>query len=281
MNVFDVDNFLSKQNTDILWDLVIDDEMIKSKTIIQREQVGLFFQKILREFNEREKSAHKNLFTMNKSFITTFLTILNTYYNSQTQQTQPVSQPVLMTHEQLHEQRQSQFEKDLSRRQQEFSQSMTLQVPKQPKFNDEVDLPLGEIDARLKQMTARREQELLQITQSTEKQKGLDWLKPIETSLQQEKIFIQITKENVESAVIKKDVVDLNKQLTWGDNQIFPLQEEDQHSIDPILMEKLDSIQKQIQNLSQTLEAHMERCNSTLAILYTQLNKISNENKPT
>jgi hypothetical protein len=297
-----VEGFLTKQNVDILWEIIEDNEMIQTKNPIQREQVNLFFKNMIREFNQREKESYTQLMSMNKAFITTFFTVLNTHYNGGGKKQ---TNATLVTHEQLQEQRLNDFDKDLERRKREFTNAMTTNVPVQPKFNDEKDSPIEEIDFMVKQMAVVREMELSNINNGMNKQDAEKWLQPSETSVKNDKyispktqqqqqpqqqpqqpngkVYIKITDEKLENNVIKKDAIDLNKQLTWEDIQekmyAISLQneksrsflDEENNTTKPNHQFELEALQKQITNLHNTLEAHMEKCNNTLSIIYSLL----------
>jgi hypothetical protein len=288
-----VEGFLTQQNVEILWEIIEDNEIIQNKNPIQREQVNLFFKNMIREFNQREKESYTQLMSMNKAFITTFFTVLNTHYNGGGKKQANAS---LVTHEQLQEERMNNFDKDLERRKMEFTNAMTISVPTQPKFNDEKDGPIEEIDFMVKQMAAMREMELSNISNSMNKQDAEKWLQPSETSVKNDKyvspkkqqqpngkVYIKITDEKLENNVIKKDAIDLNKQLTWEDIQekmyAISLQneksrsflDEENNTTKPNHQFELEALQKQITNLHNTLEAHMEKCNNTLSIIYSLL----------
>jgi len=296
-----VEGFLTQQNVEILWEIIEDNEIIQNKNPIQREQVNLFFKNMIREFNQREKDSYTQLMSMNKAFITTFFTVLNTHYNGGGKKQ---ANTTLVTHEQLQEQRMNDFDKDLERRKMEFTNAMTISVPSQPKFSDIKDGPIEEIDFMVKQMAAMREMELSNISNSMNKQDAEKWLQPSETSVKNDKyvspktqqqqqqqqqqqpntkVYSQITDEKVENSVIKVDVLDVNvnKQLTWGDDKVhtFSLQneksrvllDEENNTTKPNHSFEVEALQKQITNLHNTLEAHMEKCNNTLSIIYSLL----------
>lgn len=276
-------SFLSQQNKEILWEIIQDNE---KKNPIQQEQLGLFFQNMVKSFYEREKDNHGTLMNMNKAFIITFFTVLNTHHNAKPSP-QNASFQKLVTHEQLQEQRMSQFERDLERRKNEFDRSMTLSVPEAPQFKDASHDNLlihEEMDLRVKQMAAAREMDMFSF-HSGNKEEVERWLQPQETSVKvdkqnmltkqnalpnpQEKVFIQITEEDMDHGL---NAVDL-KGVTWGKNQV---QEFNHDAVSSSLVEErlkrleemnLD-LSKQITALNQTLETYMEKCNNTLSVIY-------------
>ena len=62
-------DFLTKQNVDLLWEVIIDDDLFKNKPKELINQIGAIFRQNLRGFNETEKNNSSNLMSMNKRFI--------------------------------------------------------------------------------------------------------------------------------------------------------------------------------------------------------------------
>ena len=75
-----------------------------------------------------------------------------------------------ITAEELHNERKSQFDKDLNKRQEEFENIMAVKAPPVPNFLDKYeDKPIGEMDKIIKEMTAKRNYEVEQITKNNDK----------------------------------------------------------------------------------------------------------------
>ena len=64
-----INDFLTKGNVDLLWEVIIDDELFKNKPKELINQIGNMFAQNLRGFNESEKNNSNNLINMNKKFI--------------------------------------------------------------------------------------------------------------------------------------------------------------------------------------------------------------------
>ena len=126
-----------------------------------------------------------------------------------------------ITAEELHNERKSQFDKDLSRRQEEFENIISVKAPPVPNFLDKYeDKPIEEMDKIIKEMTAKRNYDVEQITKNSVVDDN--WLKPQETSVKSEKItkdiqpinesrFKYLNIDNQQQSPIKKTV-------TWGNN---------------------------------------------------------------
>lgn len=248
-----INDFLTKGNVDLLWEVIIDDELFKNKPKELINQIGNMFAQNLRGFNESEKNNSNNLINMNKKFIEL---ILNRSYSIINFNKNPIpsqKQKELITSTDLLSDRMSQFEKELSQKQSEFTTAMSLPVPPVPKFSDNnLDGPMGEMDLAIKKALEQRNYDIEQLNKTLSKSnQDSSWLKSQETSVKSEKIiplnnvtqksnisnvskinssnlntntlkYIKIDEENIENNIIKKDIIDLNqkKHITWKDENI-------------------------------------------------------------
>ena len=74
----------------------------------------------------------------------------------------------LITYEEIHNDKRSQFDKDLTKRKEEFTNTMALQVPPVPKFSDNLeDGPISEIEKAIKELTSQRNYDVEQITKNS------------------------------------------------------------------------------------------------------------------
>ena len=138
-------------------------------------------------------------------------------------------QKELITYEEIQNDRKSQFEKDLNRRQEEFTNSMTISVPKVPEFGEKkIDGPITEMEKIIKEMTAQRNYEVEQINKNY--QHADNWLKSQETSVKNDKNLTLSTnsiEENdynklrhikIENEEITLMSPEKRKNVTWGEN---------------------------------------------------------------
>ena len=141
----------------------------------------------------------------------------------------------------------TQFEKELSQKQSEFTNAMSLTVPPVPKFSDNnLDGPMGEMDLAIKKALEQRNYDIEQLNKTLSKSnQDSSWLKSQETSVKSEKLmpsnnvaqksniskintnentikYIKIDQETIGNSIIKKDIIDLNqkKHITWKDDNI-------------------------------------------------------------
>jgi hypothetical protein len=307
-----INDFLTKQNVDLLWEVIIDDDLFKNRPKELLNQIANIFNQNLRGFYESEKNNSNNLMTMNKKFMGAILSqsygiIMN--YNkiqsqSQTQtQTQNKFPKDLITSSDLQTERISQFEKELSQKQNEFANAMTLPVPPTPKFSDNAsDEPISEMELEIKKVLEQRNYDIEQVSKNLNKSNADTWLKPQETSLKNEKPllinkpntnansnnqnkikYIKIENENIENAVIKKDIIDLTqkKHITWEDENIN-LKIIENESDDDNIFRKLKKITPQRDDLSNNnniinrlniLEDKLEALNSKMDLIINLLSQ--------
>ena len=245
-------NFLNNENVKVLWDVVIDEDIIKRQSREFHENILKLFRNNLKGFYDVESQKTTNLVDMNKKYI---LLILN-YANKQiAQNVKPEYRKIkildelpqkkvneLITYEEIQNDKRSQFDKDLNRRQEEFTNSMALPVPPVPKFSDNLeDGPINEIEKAIKELTSQRNYDVEQINRSNNNSLSSNvdnWLKPQETSVKNDKLspqaqplqngningnnsrlkYIKTDNENVENQVISLDrekQMSPKKNVTW------------------------------------------------------------------
>ena len=238
-------NFLNNENVKVLWDVVIDEDIIKRQSREFHENILKLFRNNLKGFYDVESQKTTNLVDMNKKYI---LLILN-YANKQiAQNVKPEYRKIkildelpqkkvneLITYEEIQNDKRSQFDKDLNRRQEEFTNSMALPVPPVPKFSDNLeDGPISEIEKAIKELTSQRNYDVEQINKSNNNSLSSNvdnWLKPQETSVKNDKFtpqqpiqngsrlkYLKTDNENVENQVINLDrekQMSPKKNVTW------------------------------------------------------------------
>ena len=244
-------NFLNNENVKVLWDVVIDEDIIKRQSREFHENILKLFRNNLKGFYDVESQKTTNLVDMNKKYI---LLILN-YANRQiAQNVKPEYRKIkildelpqkkvneLITYEEIQNDKRTQFDKDLNRRQEEFTNLMALPVPPVPKFSDNLeDGPISEIDKAIKELTSQRNYDVEQISRSNNNSLNSNtdnWLKSQETSVKSDKLtpqqplqngninsnnsrlkYLKIDNENVENQVISLDMekqMSPKKNVTW------------------------------------------------------------------
>jgi len=233
----EIDNFLSKENVEMIWEVIADGDLLKNKTTEQCDEIQKQFINNIRHFFQKEKTQHKNLMNMNKKFISTVIdrneTLRKTVPIQQQQQQQRV------TAEDIQTSRMTEIEKQFQQKQSEFSNMMTLQVPEKPKFNDNLDEPISEMESLIAKTLAQRNFDIEQIQQNIDKNQASTFLKSQETSLNSEKQGYKSENQSVNRPEYNKSmnevkfikigaeelpqieqVIDLfdKKNVSWADN---------------------------------------------------------------
>jgi len=223
-----MNQFLDKENCELLWEVLTDEPLIKQlcDTEIKIKTILHIFQTNLHEFFDKEKNNCKSLIEMNKKYIiliinyvmkinnnntTHELPTTNQYRKIKIHQDEPVKQSI--TFEEIQNDRKILFEKELNKKQEEFTNAMTLPVPPVPNFSDTLDQPLSEIELEIKRIQEQRNYDI-EIINNTNKNNSSsvdeNWLKPQETSIKNEKLM----------KVNSIKGINTNKHISWEDEKI-------------------------------------------------------------
>ena len=290
-------DFLTKQNVDLLWEVIIDDDLFKNKPKELINQIGSIFTQNLRGFNEAEKNNSNTLMSMNKRFIGLMLNHSRSIIISNKNPTSVQKQKELITSTDLQTERMTQFEKELSQKQSEFTNAMSLPVPPVPKFSDNnLDEPMGEMELAIKKAVEQRNYDIEQVSKNLNKSNADSWLKSQETSLKSEKIvplknqnfpvqnslkYIKIDNENIENTIIKKDIIDLGpkKQITWEDENIsFKIvDKEENDTIENNIFKKLKKISPETNEEINKEGNESFKINNRMNILEDKLEGLNNK----
>ena len=227
--------FLHQDNISTLWEVISDEEIFKFLPKDSQSKISQVFLNNIRGFFETEKTKTANLVDMNKKYIMLILSHIKQHFVPQMPNKIKISdEPTpkeLITYEEIQTDRQSQFEKDLSRRQDEFTRTMTLTAPNAPDFTDKLeDKPIEGMDRLIKEMTAKRNYEVEQINRNytSDVNQTSNWLKPQETSVKTDKFPAQQDTAsaaprfkflNTDEALSGSGGDQGKKNVTWGANK--------------------------------------------------------------
>jgi len=258
--------FLKKTNVSTLWDVISDEDIFKFLPKENQITVSEIFINNITGFFEVERKKSTNLIEINKKYIMLILNFIKTNLLPQKTHNKikifdeaPAKE--LVTYEEIHNDKKSQFEKDLVKRQEEFTNSITMKVPEVPDFTEKYkETPILEMDRIIKEMTAKRNYEVEQINRiyNSDINNTNNWLKPQETSIKNEKI----TSENSEDFTQQnqnysksKYINTLNespskKNVSWGDNEEINSITFQDNELETNLFQKL----KKVNQLEQTKE---------------------------
>ena len=200
-------SFNSNANLQILWDIIVEDDLLKT---MNKSQLNEIFNHSASSFYEKERNIQQSLVSLNKKFITQFIRSINE--PKEPKELKESKQSV--TFEELQMERKTHFEKDLAKKQNEFINAMNVPVPEAPNFSDnKKDEPIGEMASILAQTIAQRNYDIDQLHNNVNKGEVEKWIKGENTSTK----YIKIDKENI--VLEKNELIDLNvpkKQISWG-----------------------------------------------------------------
>jgi hypothetical protein len=274
-----IPKFLHNDNIKILWDVIIDEDIIKKQPREFQENIFHLFINNIKGFYEVENKNRTTLVDMNKKYILLILNHANKsiqkigmseYKKIKILDEEPKNGNELITYEEIQNDRRSQFDKDLNKRQEEFTSAMTLPVPPVPKFTDSLDDgPISEMEKAIKEITAQRNYDVEQINKNNNNSittsNADNWLKPQETSVKTDKIIQQINTNNITNNKIKhikienadtetnyqrqNQIINLDKReqdspkknVSWGKNEFYNKNEANEIKLEIEEIEKEDT----------------------------------------
>lgn len=174
-------DFTSDDNIQLLWEVMLDENIFQSVDNSNVTQIQKQFLGKLKSFNEIESKKYMSLISMNKAFIENMYnqnTTSNTIQNT-SQYSEPIKAEDLKSH------RMNDFDVALKKQQDDFASSMTLKSPPRPSFEDSYnDKPINSMEDLIKKTMQERNYDIQQIQQGhTPKQQVEQFLKSHETSV--------------------------------------------------------------------------------------------------
>jgi hypothetical protein len=189
--------FLNIENIKLLWEVLLEEPLIKQyfDTSDKYKELSIIFESNIKGFYEIEKNNCNNLIELNKKFI---LLIMNWLFkqsnikniihiNKTIPEIKENSRKItihegatndiindtsikeLITYEEIKNERVTQFEKELSIKQSEFTNIIKKSVPPTPNFSDKVDEPIYEIDLEIKKIQEQRNYDIEIINKNHQK----------------------------------------------------------------------------------------------------------------
>lgn len=183
-----IKQFISKHNVTMVWEIINDEDCFRFLSREIQEKIYNVFLNNIQGFFETEKIKTNNLVEINKKYILLIINYIRSNYSYQLNKIKIHNEPVkeLITYEEIQNDRKSQMEKDYTRRQNEFEDTMTIKVPPVPEFADrESDRPIKEMDTILKEMQRQRNYEIEEINKgyNNTPEPVDNWLKSQETKI--------------------------------------------------------------------------------------------------
>jgi hypothetical protein len=238
--------FITSENVELLWEIIMEEDIVK---VIPKNRVNEFRQFYIgqvKQYYELVSVSNLPLVRMNQEFISGFMKKLQPIPPQQ-QQSQPKTKE-LYTAEEIQTDKRSQFESELTRKQNEFKNAMTVPVPEIPKFGDQLDKPIGSaMDNLIAKTLAERNYDMQMIQkQNANGVAGVEvFLKSQETSVKSAKPgynptsnvtpqvqnqikYIKIGDDVDDNTLKTTNVIDLSspklerpdkKNVSWGNNE--------------------------------------------------------------
>jgi len=285
-----INDFLEKENLELLWEVLIDEPLIKQlcDSVIKYKTVMHIFQSNLNEFFMTEKNNCNNLIELNKKYILLIINyIIKTNNNNQStiptqtpyttsqykkikiHEDEPIKQSI--TFEDIHNDRLNLFEKELNKKQEEFTNAMTLPVPQVPNFSDKLDQPMSEIELEIKRIQEQRNYDIEMINntnKNTNASSDANWLKPQETSIKNEKLIKinNITRQNADNN-------NNNKHISWEDER--PTHQEEVEEINIFgKLKKITNLNENNNNIVPNYQLQIDELKKELSTLNEKLDLI-------
>jgi len=249
-----IESFLSQENTDLLWGVIQDEDTLNKLPPYFIEHISQIFNNNIIGFYEQESKKTNVLMELNKKYI---VTILNYITKHKTESIVPRGKGKFETHEDIQNDKRSQFEKELTKKQMEFTNAMTLNIPPVPKFNDKADEPIGEMEDAIRKMAEQRKYDMEQINKNYSNADSLFSQSSYEVVKENKNVYreayppavaspkqhtpfppllkksgpvvkyIKIDKDDqLDDSFYKRDIIDLTtkKQITWLDEQSIEIE---------------------------------------------------------
>jgi hypothetical protein len=230
-------NFLTKPNISMIWDVISDEDTYKFLSRDIQQNISQVFFNNLNGFYENELNKSSTLVEMNKKYIILISNFIKTNYTQKLPNKIKIHEEVIadkqvpITYEEIQNNRLNQFEKNLIKHQEDFTNAITLTIPDVPNFKDnQADEPIKEMEKMIQEMKAKRNYEDENINRGLKNQDD-NWLKSQETSIKNEKLQPIIPKEEkmitnsklkyikIENDNISLNVLDKKRNVSWGVNE--------------------------------------------------------------
>jgi hypothetical protein len=244
-------DFLKSENINLLWEILIDDPF----SYIPQDEMGKFRSYFMNEttlfyntYSNSPEIKNNNLMSLNQIFLRKIIQ----QSKKPQQQPQMQMQQQQQQHQQQHQHQQQQlykaediqtdrinkFELDLNKKRQEFENSITLQKPPVPTFEDKKSehIPINEMEALIAQTLMQRNYDISNIQPINNN--NASWLQPTETSIKMENQtsnnnaikYIKIGREQLPS--LTTEIIDISqpeKKVSWNtdvlpNNNLPPVQ---------------------------------------------------------
>uniref|UniRef100_A0A6C0DSA8 Uncharacterized protein n=1 Tax=viral metagenome TaxID=1070528 RepID=A0A6C0DSA8_9ZZZZ len=267
-------HFLSDNNVKMLWEIILDDDIVVNKNRDEITQINRIFLSVAQQFYDKEKNLHQTLIGMNKKFISVIVNILNQNFPKPKPLVIHEKETIPITAEEIQKSRENEFEQEFKRKQNEFTRAMSLPVPETPKFSDNArDEPISELDVIIKRTIAERNLEMQQITNNFNKSEVENWIKSSETSVRVEKLR---ENENATKKIKLGNLMDYDvpsdenikqKNVSWADDLT-------ENNILPGLKLKITEIEPKEINNTTSIDEKIDKLEKKVDVIFSMIEKL-------
>ena len=278
--------FLKKENMQLLWDIVSDEDNFKFLTLNIQSKIYNIFYNNIQGFYETNMLKIKSLVELNKIYILLIQNYINTTYPNNKPNKIKIYSEITnkepITYEEIQTNRNSQINKDYIKRQEDFEDTMNIKIPPVPEFSiPSIDGPIKEMDKILKEMTMQRNYDVEQINKLNDNiGQNNNWLKSQNTSLKNEKfesgtknIELETKKniknnyDNYDNSLKKKGLnnltqeIDFKKNVSWSNSdeiQLFNIEDEQEDNIFAKLKMKNNENNNENNNANNNINIEIE-----------------------
>ena len=291
-------DFLKENNVRLLWEVLMDEDILRSKPKEFIEYILRIFQKNLVPFYENERKTSQSLMTFNKKYISFMMDmILQVDTPTANKQPNPINSQKkdLITYEEIQEERKSVFEREFNKKQEEFQRAVTLPTPPVPQFGDKLDEekpPISELERRIQQTVKERNFDLENrnyVSTNHNIKNASDWLNPQETSVKKEK-GISNSMENkikyikIEEPLVKENIIQPisldgletreSKHIQWSEHLEESYYIPDIETNKKIPMDSIFSKLKTIPSIKNDKDLRIQQLEEEVQTLYKKIDDI-------
>jgi hypothetical protein len=222
-------DFNTNKNIELLWEVLLDENHVKSINDIERKKLYDLFNNHRKLFYEKEKENTSSLVTMNKKFLAFFIQ----FVNSKIQDNLLLQKSNVYKKEDLQMQKQTKFQKDLAEKKMDFENMINYNKPPELDFSEKIEeTKIKGMDELIAKTIEQRNYEISQIQNTTYNNLDIlpeQWLKtslPIvnnkntntNTNINTNTTFKQIKIEDL--IPVEHEVINLpnEKKISWNDS---------------------------------------------------------------
>ena len=244
-----MESFLSRDNVDMLIEILLDDKPTKTQNDINQiiQELNVF-----RNTHINASSPKTTLLELNQTFLKRMVQgqqqQQQLHYQQQQQQQQQVTKYKV---EDLKAERMDFFDQQLAQKRNEFESAITLKKPAVPTFEDSklLDEPISDMETLMAKTLAQRNLDI-----PFAASKPSDWLSPANTSVRTEKT--ENKQVMLDISEIYEQPPQTSKKISWSESETSTL---------PSIFSKLKQTQ------TPSLEAQIETLTSRIAALTSRI----------